>query len=425
MAGVGSGSRPPLLLRERDPVAFGAALERAWRQEALVALAAPEEEPLLAEALAADPDPSPQGPSRESALPAGPGVLVPGGGSSGGRRWCLQPLAHLEASAGATGAWLEALGIDPAACLHLNPLPFHHVSGLMPLLRARQWRASHRRLAAGLMRDPDRLPEAAPHPPDRPVVLSLVPTQLSRLLGSAAASAWLRQCTVIWVGGASLPPELARRARGEEIPLAPCYGATETAAMVCALTPERFLAGGEGCGSPLADVRLRLHPGTSALEVKTSRLSPGRLRKGRLEPLPGSDGAGWWRSGDVARFSAGGVEILGRADGAISSGGETVFPEQLERRLTELADRHALPLVAVLLLGRSDPPWGERLVALVRAAEGQDPQSLLAKLRDLTAAWPAHERPRRWCSCPELALNGIGKWERPRWQHWLDSLEAR
>ncbi|MFN5695969.1 MAG: AMP-binding protein, partial [Cyanobacteriota bacterium] len=152
---------------------------------------------------------------------------------------------HLEASAAATAAWLRAQGIDPARCLHLNPLPLHHVSGLMPLVRSRCWGAALRRLSPELLRQPADLPGACPLPEDSPVLLSLVPTQLRRLMASAAATDWLRRCAVIWVGGAALPAELAREARRQRLPLAPCYGATETAAMVCALPPARFLAGEE------------------------------------------------------------------------------------------------------------------------------------------------------------------------------------
>ncbi len=69
-------------------------------------------------------------------LPPGPGVLVSSGGSSGGRRICLQPLKHLDQSAVATAHWLQGIGLDPGEVLICNPLPMHHVSGLMPWWRS-------------------------------------------------------------------------------------------------------------------------------------------------------------------------------------------------------------------------------------------------------------------------------------------------
>ena len=397
-------------------------LQQAWAAGQIVGLAGPA--PRDQEALAAAIGPHGLDPLQRQ---WGPGVVLGSGGSSGGRRWCLQPLAHLQASATATGQWLEQLGLDPAACLHLNPLPLHHVSGLLPWLRAQQWGAGHRRLEPAWLRDPAQLAAAAPMDPSRPGLLSLVPTQLQRLMAAPEGVAWLQQLALIWVGGAPLPPQLAVRARQAGLRLAPCYGATETAAMVCALPPERFLAAAAGCGAPLADVELRLDAAAdgmaAAVEVRSGRLSPGWLANGQLQPLPRS-ADGWWRSGDAGRLGPAGLQVLGRLDGAIHSGGETVFPEPLEAQLLALAQAAGLPVQALLLLPADDPEWGQRLVALVRA-EGMQPwPDLQRQLRQLCEPWAPAERPTRWLCCPELATTALGKWQRSRWQDWLDELEA-
>ena len=400
------------------------ALDGAWQQGQVVLLAPPQ----LASSQAASAQPRP---AALQALAAswGPGVVVGSGGSTGGRRWCFQPLSNLQASAAATAAWLQAQGMDPASCLHLNPLPLHHVSGLMPLVRSRSWGAQHQGLPAELLRQPHLLAEAAPLPPGKPALLSLVPTQLARLLADVGARAWLRQLAVVWVGGAALPDDLAQLARQEEIRLAPCYGATETAAMVCALTPERFLAGDGGCGQPLVDVAVRIDPLTGAVEVATDRLSPGWIGAGvanggdGLEPLPRT-ADGWWRSGDGGLLGPAGLEILGRLDGAILSGGETVFPEQLEQRLRLLVKREGWPLKELLLLGVAEPGWGERLTALLRPEPGADGTALIRSLELAVMAWPPAERPRRWLLCEPLAPSPSGKWERHHWQQWLQAQSA-
>lgn len=405
-------NRPaPLLLTTGGPAEpLAVTLEAAWAAGGCVGLADPAERHALEAAL-----------GREPRLgETGAAVLLGSGGSSGARRWCLQPLEHLQASARATGLWLQSQGLDPAACLHLDPLPLHHVSGLLPLVRSRLWGAALRFLPSAWMRQPALLAAEAPHPAERPTLISLVPTQLQRLISSPEGLDWLRGCALIWVGGAALPAATASLARREGLRLAPCFGATETAAMVCALPPGRFLAGEEGCGPALADVELRLEAGSGAVEIRSGRLCPGWLEGGRLRPLP-RDGDGWWRSGDAGLLlPGGGLRLLGRRDGALISGGETLFPEQLEARLTAEAAAAGLPLAAALVLGLPDPEWGDRLVALLRPTAGADAERLRAGLQELSSGWRAAERPRHWYLCPELAPSAAGKWERGRWRRWLE-----
>lgn len=419
-----SGAQPVRLLSlsadtsAADPAAAVLRLQEALGAGAVVALPGPGEEEALAEALA-------------PLAPAGPAVVLGSGGSRGGRRWMQLPLVGLEAAADGLALWLRRQGLDPAACLVLDPLPLHHVSGLLPWLRARRWGAPLRWLAPELMRDPAALAAACPLSGAPPALLSLVPTQLRRLLERPEGVVWLRSCGLIWVGGAALPGDLASRCRELALPLAPCYGSTETGAMVAALEPARFLAGEGGCGMALPHGALRIDPGSGAVQVRAASLAAGEHRDGRFLPLA-RDG-GWWSSGDLGRWGeAGGLELLGRCDGAINSGGETVFPEQVELRLMAAAREAGLPLRHLLLLAEPDPLWGERLVALVRAERSAPsvvgspdgpPEhahaALIPPLEALAAALPPSQRPRRWLACPELAPSALGKWQRRQWQAWL------
>ena len=355
---------------------------------------------------------SPPGPPQpmvpESLLPEGDGVLVSSGGSSGGRQVCLQPWSHLDQSAAATASWLQGIGLDPSETFLLNPLPLNHVSGLMPWWRSRCWGARHLQLSPSLMKSPADLLQVCEALPDwghASAVVSLVPTQLHRLMADAAGLAWLQACSVIWVGGAALPDALADQARSHGLSLAPSYGATETVAMVAVQTPEQFLAGESGCGRALSDVEFRLGD-DQALFVRTARLAVGRWSSddpSRLKSL--TDAEGWWRSGDAASLKPE-LTVLGRLDGALHSGGETVFPEQLEARLQQSLTRHQLPSVPVLMLAEPDLEWGECLVALV----GSSDLALIASLQQLTMSWLSAERPKRWLRCPELSCSAIGKW---------------
>jgi O-succinylbenzoic acid--CoA ligase len=281
-----------------------------------------------------------------------------------------------------------------------------------------------------------------------------VPTQLHRLLAHPAGVRWLHAFEVIWIGGAPLAAAEVARSREAGLRLAPCYGSTETASMVAALAPEAFLAGQGGCGLPLPHAQLRIDPASGAVQVRAPSLALGEHAAGRFQPLPQHEG--WWSSGDLGCWGeAGGLELLGRGDGAFQSGGETVFPEQVELRLAAAAREAGLPLRHLLLLAEPDPLWGDRLVALVRAERSALPvvggpaasvgasvgtmnsapddasdgaptgppdspdAALILPLAALAAALPPSQRPKRWLACPELAPSPLGKWQRGRWGDWL------
>lgn len=401
-------SQPLLVLAEGDRSALAATLEQAWCDGRTTAIAAPQEASLLAAALPAAADPA-----------WGAAVVLGTGGSSGGRRWCLQPLAHLQVAVDGTAQWLRELGLDPARLELLNPLPLQHVSGLMPLLRARHWGAALHWLTPEQMRQPELLPTVRGE-----AVISLVPTQLQRLVEDQAGRRWLAGFCVIWVGGAALPAALAERCLQLGLRLAPCYGSTETGAMVAALSPQKFLAGISGCGQPLPHARLRLDPGSGALQIKSSSLGLGFVQAGQLQPLPLEQG--WWSSGDRAQLTADGLQLEGRLDSAIQSGAETVFPEQVEQRLLALSRAASLPLAELLLLPEPDPLWGERLLALVKpvATEAGGTEKLMAALASLALQLPPSQRPRRWLLCSALERTALGKWERSRWRTWVMSQPA-
>jgi len=394
----------PLLLADgASPQTVALALKEAWGAGRAVGLAHPADRQALVAAVG----------SGAALDPWSAAVVLGSGGSSGRRRWCLQPLAHLEASAAATGAWLGNLGIDPSTAWVVNPLPWHHVSGLMPWVRCQLWGAAHHWLEPAQLHQP----EALPTPPGGGGLLSLVPTQLHRLLGHPAGVSWLQRFELIWIGGAPLAAAEVARSREAGLRLAPCYGSTETASMVAALAPEAFLAGQGGCGLPLPHAQLRLSPADGAVEVRASSLSPGYLEAGQLTPFAGA--GGWWRSGDRGRLDGSGLSLLGRLDGALLSGGETVHPEQVEQALQRLAEQKGVPLAAVVLVTQPDPEWGQRLVALVRGQREAGGEALIGAMKLLAATLPPAQRPRDWWLCPELAPNALGKWERQRWRQWL------
>ncbi|MBM3842613.1 MAG: AMP-binding protein [Verrucomicrobia bacterium] len=310
-------------------------------------------------------------------------LALPTGGSGGGVKWAR----HDEATLAAAVAGLRAhFGIGSIHAVDV--LPAHHVSGLMARVRAEVSGGTHlpwawKRLEAG----------DGPELPGRPDgwVLSLVPTQLQRLLRQPAATAWLRGLRVVFLGGGPAWPDLLRRAREEGLRLAPSYGMTETAAMVAAVRPEEFLAGREEL-RPLPHAELAVD-GEGRLRVSGASICRGLWPEWRDE--------GYWTTGDRAETRGEGWVILGRADQVIITGGRKVDAARVEAAL-----RGAGVWDDVVVLGLPDPEWGESVVAFHPAGSPRaDPAAALAGL----AAW---ERPRRWVAVEVWPRNAAGKVDR-------------
>tara|TARA_B100000700_G_C14986656_1_gene829199 strand:+ start:51 stop:1292 length:1242 start_codon:yes stop_codon:yes gene_type:complete len=361
-----------------------------------------------------------------NSLPEGPGIIMSSSGSTGGPHQCLQPCKNLDQSAFATGQWLKAQGIEPKHSRIFNPLPIHHVSGFMPWWRSKAWGAHHTWINPALMRDPYELEQSSQLSlvdKAKPSLLSLVPTQLKRLLKNSTGIRWLQSFAVIWIGGSSLPNELANIARQNGIRLAPCYGTTETMAMVTALSPEDFLKGQMSSGSPLSDVELRIGE-NKALEIRSRRISTTIFRHGKLENILTKDG--WWKSGDSAKIvdntNLKQLQIIGRLDSAINSGGETIFPEHLQQRLVDDAVKAQIPIDSILFTSMLNDEWGERLVVLIKLRKKCDIHELskiFSELKQLVKHWKPAEKPMAWYHCQSLRMNSNNKWEIKQWQSWI------
>jgi long-chain acyl-CoA synthetase len=129
------------------------------------------------------------------------------------------------------------------------------------------------------------------------------------------------------------------------------------------------------------------------------------LARGYLQAHPDGpfrlDQQGWATVNDLAREVAGGLEVLGRGNSAVTSGGHTVVVEEVERLLG------GLPGVQdVALLGVPHPRLGQVLTAVV-VGWATD-----ASLRAAVAGMPTPSRPRRWVHTDVLPRTSSGKLRR-------------
>jgi O-succinylbenzoic acid--CoA ligase len=334
-----------------------------------------------------------------------PAVAILTSGTSGRPKAAL--LSH-RALAASAAAWTEAL---PPARGWLLCLGLGHVAGLGVV-----WRA----LGGGLP-----LTIVAPDEPAAPLEalaggtaapshLSLVPTQLARLLDAAGDAPSPADLRAVLVGGAPIPAELVRRALAAGWPIVPTYGLTEAGSGVTALrTPEAAEAAARpgSAGRPLPGVELRIaaagRDGLGEIEVRTPAAFSGYLGR-PAETAAAFTEDGWLRTGDLGRLDeAGRLVVVDRRTDLLISGGENVYPAEVE---AVLASHPAVAEAGVA--GRPDPTWGAVPVAgLVLRPGAADPGD--ARLR----AWCAerlarHKVPAAFRRLEALPLTASGKLRR-------------
>lgn len=303
------------------------------------------------------------------------------GGSSGGMKFAR----HDEQTLGAAvRGFCQHFGL---ARVHtVGVLPPWHVSGLMARVRSvatggeyvnAEWKA----LEAG------RLPELASN---RDWVLSLVPTQLQRLLRAEAATVWLRRFAIIFIGGGPIWPELAEEAARAKLRLSLSYGMTETAAMVTAQRPEEFLSGDRSAGVVLPHAQVDIS-------------AEGRVCVGGESLFRGffpnrREGESFLTADTGRLDEQGRLHLLGRADAVIITGGKKVQPLDVEATLRRSGEFEDVALVSL-----PDLEWGEIVVACYPAGTGTP------DLDRAAAELAPHERPKHLVAIEAWPRSAAGK----------------
>lgn len=294
-------------------------------------------------------------------------VMRTSGSTTGHGRLVGLSAAQLRTSVRATD---QRLG-GPARWL--LTLPAHHIAGLQVVARSvldgtRPGLLT--RLDAASLTEAVNTARA-----DRPgarVNLSLVPTQLRDLLDDADGRRALRSLSSVLVGGAATDRQLVDEALAAGVALHLSYGMSETCG---------------GCvydGRPLRGVDLSLgdHP-DSHDDHGTIWIAGPMVMSGYLDGDLGIEdyaGRRWLRTSDLGRLRAGRLQVTGRADDVIITGGLKVSADQVRAAVL------SAPMVAqAAVVALPHPRWGEVVVAVVVPARGWAEDSP-AMLRDLVGS---------------------------------------
>ncbi len=293
----------------------------------------------------------------------GDALVVATSGTTGEPKGVVLTHEAVAASARATSA---RLGVDPDRHRWLACLPLSHVGGLSVVTRALH-------IGTDLVVHPGFDPEAVTRAAlDGATHVSLVATALGRVDAS------LFECIVL--GGAAPPPDRPANTVAT-------YGMTET---------------GSGVvydGFPLDGVEVRAVDGELAVR------GPMLLRAYRDGTVP-LDSHGWLATGDLGSVdpATGRVSVHGRAGDLIITGGENVWPTPVEAVISGLAE-----VAEVAIVGRPDPEWGQRVVAIVVPADRSMPPTLDALRSEVKERLPAFCAPKELELVDSLPRTALGK----------------
>ena len=332
----------------------------------------------------------------------GPAIILNSSGSSGKPRKCIHSLENLNSSAKASGIWLEKQGFKLQNCLIFNTLPLNHISGLMPLFRSKIWNCDYINISPKLIKKTKELLVFTNEikKENQHLITSLVPTQLKRLLSEKNGIDWLKIFDLIWIGGASISNETSRKCRLEKINLAPCYGSTETAAMVTSLKPKEFLEGIDNVGEILCDINLRISK-KGLIQIKSERIGIELLEPSKTKNF--KDKNGWWESSDLGEIQelndSSYLKFIRRIDNAFNSGGEIVFPEVIKLRLSKFISNEKIPIENFKIFNIPNKEWGNKIeinIDFKKQTSKTDIEYSLKILKNFSKNWPKHERPEAW-----------------------------
>jgi fatty-acyl-CoA synthase len=333
---------------------------------------------------------------------AGDLMLVYTSGTTGRPKGAIHTAAGMVANVDAA---IDAQGFDERTRA-LAVLPLFHVGGLaiqtLPVLAAGGCVLLHERF------DPGAWLAAVAR--DRPTTSLLVPATMRALLEHPAWPATdLSSLAFVNSGSQVVPVPLIEAFHARGVPVAQVWGSTETGPVSIVLRPSEALAHVGSTGRPARGVEMRLvrADGSDAAPGEVGELwvrAPNVMRGYHRDEHPASFRDGWFRSGDLASADAGGfVTVVGRSKEMIISGGENIYPAEIENLLAHHAD-----VAECAVVGVPDARWGEVPVLAVVAREGRRvDEAALRALFDAKLARFKH--PRRIVVVEALPKTALGK----------------
>ncbi|MFR0500526.1 o-succinylbenzoate--CoA ligase [Limosilactobacillus reuteri subsp. suis] len=232
-------------------------------------------------------------------------------------------------------------------------------------------------------------------------IMSVVPFMLKKLIQqqNKTNTHYNSAFRCMLLGGGTIDRETLEICLQRSIPVVQCYGMTETCSQIVALRSVDALLKLGSVGQPLFSTQLKLSKDGEIL-LKTPALTLGYLNLPNKLPSKMIDG--WYRTGDIGHLDKEGyLYIDGRADEMLISGGENIFPQEVE----QVYQRYP-QINEVAVVGQNDSVWGQVPVAFVVSDRRLSPTKLMNYGYEHLARYKV---PQHYIFVSELPKNASGK----------------
>lgn len=246
----------------------------------------------------------------------------------------------------------------------LCPLPLYHVGGLAIL-----WRSVIYGIPAVLHETFDPAMVNREIDGGGVTIASVVGTMLRRMLDERGARAFPTSLRCVLLGGGPAPISLLEECVRRRVPIATTYGLTEAASQVATMPPAEAARKPGSAGRPLFPTELRIGSSLPPGEVGEILVRGPTVMLGYADRPDETARAlrdGWLHTGDLGYLDDEGcLYVVDRRDDLIISGGENIYPAEVE---AILAQHPAVEDAGVV--GLPDPQWGQVAVAAVKLRPG-------------------------------------------------------
>ncbi|HEY4602230.1 MAG TPA: o-succinylbenzoate--CoA ligase [Cerasibacillus sp.] len=194
-------------------------------------------------------------------------------------------------------------------------------------------------------------------------IISVVTVMLQRLLDDLGVKRYPDTFRGMLLGGGPAPEVLLEQAKEKQVPVFQSYGMTETSSQIVTLSAKDALRKIGSSGKPLLSAQLKIHnkttDGVGEIYVKGPMVTTGYYNNDTANA--NLFDKGWLKTGDLGHIdSEGFLYVVDRRNDLIISGGENVYPTEIEHVLEQIPD-----IREVAVVGRKDDTWGEVPVAYV------------------------------------------------------------